>query len=110
MWEEISKTLTHDAQVVALTQDYGNRLAYWGWHNTRNWPYAGDINYHELRGKSFKFGELFSELTRNKQYFLVTDFAELDRQPQLLQQLGQLSVYRQADGYAIYDLSAPMKP
>ena len=110
MWEEISKTLTHDAKVVALTQDYGNRLAYWGWHSTRNWPYAGDINYHELRGKSFKFGELFSDLTRNKQYFLVTDFAELDRQPQLLQQLGKLSVYRQADGYAIYDLSEPIKP
>jgi hypothetical protein len=110
MWEEIGMTFNHDASVVALTQDYGNRLDYWGWQNTRNWPYSGDINYHELRGKSFNFGKLFNNLTQSKQYFLVTDFAEINRQPQLLQQLVRLPVYTQAEGYVIYDLSEPAKP
>ena len=110
MWEEIGMIFNHDASVVALTQDYGSRLDYWGWQNTRNWPNSGDINYHELRGNSFNFGKLFDNLTQSKQYFLVTDFAELNRQPQLLQQLVRLPVYRQADGYVIYDLSEPMKP
>ncbi len=110
MWEEIGMTFNHAASVVALTQDYGNRLDYWGWQNTRNWPYSGDINYHELRGKSFNVDKLFNNLTQSKQYFLVTDFAELNRQPQLLQQLVQLSVYRQSEGYVIYDLSGSTKP
>ena len=86
------------------------RLDYWGWQNTRNWPYAGDINYHELRGKSFEFYKLFDNITQGKQYFLVTDFAELDRQPQLPQELVRLPVYKQGDSYVIYDLSAPTKP
>lgn len=110
MWEEIGMIFNHDESVVALTQDYGSRLDYWGWQNTRNWPNSGDINYHELRGNSFNFGKLFDDLTQSKQYFLVTDFAELDRQPQLLQELVRLPVYRQAEGYVIYDLSGLTKP
>ena len=92
MWEKMGTTLAYAAKVVALTQDYGNWLAYWGSHSRRNWPYAEDTNYHELRGKSFKIGELFSDLTQNKPYFLVTDFAELDR---------RLPIYRQAEGNVI---------
>ena len=105
MWEEIGAIFSHSPNVVALTQDYANRLDYWGWQNARNWPYTGDINYHALRGKSFEFSKLFDNLTRGKQYFLVTDFGELNRQPQLLQQLARLPVYKQGDGYVIYDLS-----
>lgn len=110
MWEKMGTTLTYAAKVVALTQDYGNWLAYWGSHSRRNWPYAEDTNYHEFRGKSFKIGELFSDLTQNKPYFLVTDFAELDRQPQLLEQLNRLPIYRQAGGYVIYNLSELAEP
>lgn len=110
MWEEIGMIFNHGNNVVALTQDYGSRLDYWGWQNTRNWPYSGDINNHKLRGKSFEFYKLFDNLTLGKQYFLVTDFAELDRQPQLLQELARLPVYKQGDGYVIYDLSEPMQP
>lgn len=110
MWEEIGMVFNHRSNVVALTQDYGSRLDYWGWQNTRNWPYAGDINYRKLRGNSFEFYKLFNNLTQGKQFFLVTDFTELNRQPQLLQQLIRLPVYRQADGYTIYNLSGLAKP
>ncbi len=110
MWEEIGMIFNHGPNVVALTQDYGSRLDYWGWQNTRNWPYVGDINYRRLRGNSFEFDKLFDNLTQGKQFFLVTDFAELNRQPRLLQQLVRLPVYRQAEGYVIYDLSEPAKP
>lgn len=107
MWEEIGMIFNHRPNVVALTQDYGNRLDYWGWQNTRNWPYVGDINSRKLRGKSFEFDKSFDNLTQGKQYFLVTDFAELDRQPQLRQQLVRLPVYKQGEGYVIYQLSEP---
>lgn len=110
MWEEIGAIFNHGPNVVALTQDYGNRLDYWGWQNARYWPYTGDINYHTLRGKSFEFSKLFDDLIQGEQYFLVTDFDELDRQPQLLQQLSKLAIYKQGNGYVIYDLSRLVKP
>ena len=110
MWEEIGRIFNHDESVVALTQDYGNRLDYWGWQKARIWPYSGDINYHELRGEEFQFDSFFNKFIQGKRYFLVTDFAELDRQPRLRQQLVRLPVYNQADGYVIYDLSEPTEP
>src|SRR5258706_404291 len=40
-----------DHSVAGLTQDYGERLEYWGWKNIAAWPTTGDLNYHEdLRG------------------------------------------------------------
>ena len=53
MWAEIGNQLGHASGVVALTQDYGQRLNYWGWQNAEIWPNSGDIDYHELRGASF---------------------------------------------------------
>jgi 4-amino-4-deoxy-L-arabinose transferase-like glycosyltransferase len=105
MWAEVGVVLNHKSNVVALTQDYGNRLDYWGWQNTRNWPYIGDIKSRELRGKSFTFYKLFNNLTQDKQFFLVTDFTEFGRQPQLQQRLDRLSVYKQGEGYVIYELA-----
>jgi 4-amino-4-deoxy-L-arabinose transferase-like glycosyltransferase len=104
MWAEIGHLLGHGPNVVALTQDYGSRLAYWGWQDAIIWPNSGDADYHEARGASIDFPELFSNLTVGNAYFLVTDFSELSRQPQLQFQLNVLATYAQGDGYIIYDL------
>lgn len=109
MWVEIGDRLDHGPNVVALTQDYGSRLAYWGWQNAIIWPNSGDIDYHEERGASFDFAARFSNLTRGNTFFLVTDFAELNRQPELIKQLAGFSIYAQGDGYVIYDLNMPVK-
>jgi hypothetical protein len=109
MWAQIGDLLDHGPNVVALTQDYGSRLAYWGWQNALIWPNSGDTEYHEARGASIDFGEQFSELTTGNVYFLVTDFAELARQPQLQAQLADFAVYSQGNGYIIYDLQQPVK-
>ncbi len=108
MWVEIGDLLGHGPNVVALTQDYGSRLAYWGWQNAIIWPNSGDIDYHDIRGASFKFPELFARLTTGNTYFLVTDFAELDRQPELRTRLAGYAVWAQGDGYTIYDLQKPI--
>ncbi len=110
MWAEIGAIFNHGSGVVALTQDYGGRLAYWGWQNATIWPNSGDIDYHDVRGATFKFSQTFDNLTQGKRYFLVTDFAELGRQPQLQQQLARFSVYQQGDGFVIYDLTKPATP
>jgi len=109
MWAQIGDTLGHGGGVVALTQDYGSRLGYWGWQDATIWPNSGDIDYQGVRGGSFEFNKTFDGLTKNQFFFLITDFAELDRQPQLKTQLNNYTVYAQSNGYIIYDLTAPVK-
>ncbi len=108
MWAEIGDKLGHGHNVVALTQDYGTRLAYWGWQDAQIWPNSGDVDYHTARGASINLQRLFPNMTRGKEYFLVTDFDELNRQPDLKQRLAGFSVYAQGSGYVIYDLQKPL--
>ncbi|HEY5983932.1 MAG TPA: glycosyltransferase family 39 protein [Anaerolineales bacterium] len=108
MWSEIGDRLNHGPNVVALSQDYGTRLAYWGWQDTITWPGIIDAAYREARGGSIGFDELFAKLTLGNTYFLVTDFAELERQPFLKQRLLDYQIYAQGAGYVIYDLERPV--
>lgn len=109
MWAQIGDALGHGGGVVALTQDYGSRLAYWGWQNAGIWPNSDAIVYSGLRGASYDFSKTFDGLTKNKRYFLVTDFEELNRQPDLKKRLfSAYSVYAQGDGFLIFDLQNPI--
>lgn len=103
MWVEIRERIG-DKTLVGLTQDYGARLAYWGWISGLNWPQAGDIDYRLERGGEFDFDKVFAELTSGKDYFLVTDFDELARQPKLKEKLRAYTVVFQGYGYLIYDI------
>lgn len=106
MWSEIGEVLGHGPNVVALTQDYGSPLAYWGWQNAIIWPSTGDAEYRTARGGKIDFDELFTKLTVGNKYFLVTDFAELAQQPELAARLSRLGVFAKGEGYVIYDLEA----
>jgi hypothetical protein len=104
MWQEIGQ-VTEGYNLAGLTQDYGSRLAYWGWLPMTSWPTFGDLNYHQdLRGAQDDFEKQFEQLAMRKDLFIVTDFDELDRQPFLEQKLSQFPVFEQGDGYIIYDL------
>lgn len=96
-----------DQKFIALTQDYGARLEYWGLKSTFAWPYVGDQTYISIRGGEFSFAELFEQYSSKKDLFLVTDFEELDSQSQLKEYLIAFPVYSQGDGFVIYDLRQP---
>jgi hypothetical protein len=105
MWAQIGQTLGRDARVVGLTQDYGSRLAYWGWLDSAQWPAAGDLAYHvDLRGAQNDFEERFKNLTSKRDFFLVTLPNELALQPLLKERLATYPIFAQGDGYVIYDL------
>jgi len=107
MWAEIGEQLA-DERVVALTQDYGSRLEYWGWKTVATWPYVGDINYADIRGGTFSFDDLFNEYSSKRDFFLVTDFDELDRQLGLKERLfTSYPIHAQGDGYLVFDLRNP---
>ena len=46
----------------------------------------------------------FEERVADYDYFLVTHFAELEQQPELLAQLDRYAVFAEGDGYILYDL------
>jgi hypothetical protein len=108
MWAEIGEQLL-DKRAVALTQDYGSRLEYWGWKTVATWPYVGDINYIDARGGSFSFDEFFNGYSSRRDYFLVTDFDELDRQLELKNKLfTSYQIDSQGNGYVIFNLRSPI--
>ena len=108
MWEEISGQLGAEARVIALTQDYGSRLEYWGWMTAVTWPYVGDLNYANARGGGFSFDRMFKRFSEKKDYFLVTDFDEFERQSELKERLTtSYPLHAQGNGYLIFDLKNP---
>ena len=107
-WAKLGEEL-HGRAVVALSEDYGYRLQYWGWLVPTNWMTSGDFNLRALAGEQFDARQLFQEYTQGKEFFLVTLFSELDRQPVLKNLLySDYSIYDQGDGYVIFDLRHPL--
>ncbi len=98
-WAEIGDALGHQPGVVALITDYGYPLAYYGWQNVSIWPLPGGVG---------RFDEDFVLHTRKKAYFLITDFDEYNRQPDLQKELSEnYPVLAQGSGYLIFDLKPP---
>ena len=108
MWKQIGEKFEDGTRVIALTQDYGSRLQYWGWRTASTWPYTGDVGYANMRGGVFSFDDLFNKYSSKMSYFLVTDFDEFNRQPELKAHLVKAyPVAFQGDGYLIFDLKNP---
>ena len=103
MWARIGQEI-QDKSVVGLVQDYGARLEYWGWRTIPTWPYTGDFEAMNNRNVQFSFDKTFEDYAARKDYFLVTDFNELNNQPQLKERLQRFPVYMEGDGYKIYNL------
>ncbi len=89
----------------AWRPDYSLPLVYWGWLNTTHWFGVGDFALRQAAGQTFDFAEYFDQQTSGRDYFLVTDFEELARQPQLQSRLeADYPLIRQGDGFQVYDL------
>lgn len=104
MWREIAQII-EGYNVAGLTQDYGSRMAYFGWRNITSVPSYGDILYSAQRGGAAAFEERIDEILSKKDLFLVTDFNDLNRQPYLKEALKQYPIFAEGDGYVIYDLT-----
>jgi hypothetical protein len=108
-WAEIRETLGAGASFVALTEDYGNSLAYWGWLKAPLWPSSGDLYQADVRGNQRDIENLFAEITAQKAFFLVTDLEDFAKQPGLQAELSIYPILEQGDGYLIYDLEHPLE-
>lgn len=101
-WKEVGQAIPQDADVIGLTQDYGFRLMYWGWRKVSLWPLSTDLS--DVQGGNKEAASNFADLTEGREYFLVTSFGQLEKQPGLEEILDQYPVAAQGDGYRLYDL------
>ena len=102
VWKEIGDAIPADAKVIGLTHDYGYRLMLWGWRKVALWPLSTDLA--QVRHGDVDFAGQFAELTADKDYFLVTSFGQLNKQPTLEKLLEAYPIAAQGDGYVLYDL------
>jgi 4-amino-4-deoxy-L-arabinose transferase-like glycosyltransferase len=100
-WKQVGDALPADADVIALTQDYGYRLMLFGWYKVSLWHLVTDLSETRAGGQD---ASDFSERTEGKEYFLVTAFGQLDKQPDLKKILSQYPIAAEGDGYVLYDL------
>jgi len=104
-WQSLGQRVGNSSKVVALSEDYGYRLAYWGWNSPANWMSSEDIRIRQSAGQNFNFDETFSKVTEGRDYFIVTLPDELERQPLLKQKLQTYSKILYSDNRTtIYDL------
>ena len=98
-WGKVGNAMNHQPGVIALTTDYGDPLKYYGWQNSEPWLPQGDMK---------TFERAFITQTVGKSYFLITDFDELNRQPDLRKRLqSSYPILVRGTGYMVYDLLHP---
>ena len=104
-YREVGDLLRDEGKVVALSEDYGYRLNYWGWLNVTHFPSAGDLWYQEKRGDPQDFAQTFNKYIEGHSFFLVTDFDEWALQENLRDYLTEnYPLYAEGDGYLVFDL------
>jgi hypothetical protein len=110
-WQKIGSLLPTDGKIVALTQDYGYRLLYYGWRKVTLWQTSGEQELADLRGREKEFENSFTNKIDGKDYFLITAFNQLNDQPKLQTMLSSnYPVFAEGNGYLIYDLAHPLNP
>lgn len=105
LWASIGTAIPSNEEVIALTQDYGFDLMYWGWRRVDLWPLATDLA--AVRNSDRDLAARFQAITAGKDLFLVTAFGQLDGQPELKKILSGYAVAAEGDGYVLYDLHQP---
>jgi 4-amino-4-deoxy-L-arabinose transferase-like glycosyltransferase len=105
----IGEVLGHTSTpVVSLAQDYGGRLAYWGWQPNVAWYDESMLVLRDLAGRDIDLAGQFPKMIEGKRFFVVTHLAELERQAYLKDVLySNYPVYAEGKGYVIFDLAHP---
>ncbi|HSM25210.1 MAG TPA: glycosyltransferase family 39 protein [Anaerolineaceae bacterium] len=104
-WQKMESVFDRKDSIIGITQDYGYRLNYWGWTGIENWMSSSDFSLRELAGQEFDMKTLFEEEVQGKDYFLVTQLSELDRQPEIRTILYEnYQIKEETSDYIIFDL------
>jgi hypothetical protein len=104
-WSALGEKLGQNGPVLTISQDYGYRLAYWGWQQVDSWYDSGDLELRSLDGRQLDLGERFIEQAAGKSFLVVTQMGKLDQQPEIKDFITKTyPVFAEGQGYIIFDL------
>ncbi|NOZ68848.1 MAG: phospholipid carrier-dependent glycosyltransferase [Deferribacteres bacterium] len=106
---EIGEIVGHTTKVITLSSNYGELLAYYGELTAYPWQTSLTFQIYKMQGINVPpIDELFNTFYKRwgfPSYFIITDFRELDRQPELKNFLDKnFPVMIRNNNYLIYDL------
>jgi len=79
-WEQAGEYIGRDATVIGVFENYGYRLAYWGWNYVSSWTTSGDVTLRRLAGQDIDLPSQFDERIADYDFFVVGDRQEYERQ------------------------------
>jgi hypothetical protein len=108
-WQAIGEAIPRNGRFMALTQGYGFPLTYYGWKRVNLWPVSQELKLSLLRGtRMAEFDQFFAQKTADHDYFLITAFQQLERQPLLKETLyADYLLLEETDAYLLFDLRTP---
>ena len=106
-YKKVADFVGHESKVVALSQDYGNRIAYFGWIKPKPWKIKDNFDQTpQLNSEMDPFEEYFREFTAGFDYFLITRMNEFHQQEQLHDYLYEnFDILEDGGSYIIFDLN-----
>lgn len=106
-YNKVAGFVERDAKIVTISQDYGTRIAFYGWIVTKQWKSTGDRAYSALRGTIQEpFQEEFDSFTAGYDYFLITSINQFQKQVELYNHLYEnYTIHEEGGGYIIFDLN-----
>jgi 4-amino-4-deoxy-L-arabinose transferase-like glycosyltransferase len=107
-WTTLGEKLGQNGPVLAIAQDYGYRLAYWGWQDVYSWYDSGDLDIRILDGRRFDLAQRFQDLTSNKRFLVVTQLNRFEQQPDIKDFVYKTyPIFAEGKGYVVFDLAHP---
>ena len=106
-YKKVADFVGRESKVVTLSQDYGNRIAYYGWIKPKDWKaFKNNIQNPILDSEMDPFEEYFREFTAGFDYFIITRIKEFERQEQLHDLLYEnFDIFEEGGGYIIFNLN-----
>jgi len=97
--------------VASVSQDYGDRLEYWGWQPNEAWLDESQLALRQAAGRDIQLAERFTEFMKGKRFFVVTRLAELENNSALRESLyNNYPIHAEGKGFVIFDLANPLNP
>ncbi|MBN2030116.1 glycosyltransferase family 39 protein [bacterium] len=100
VFKEIGEHVDHSTKTVFLANDYGKPLLYYGMLSGSDWPPHIDFLVGGISEKEYLD---FLLSTESSEYFIVTNFPELEIQQNLKEILENYPILVSNDTYQIYD-------
>jgi hypothetical protein len=107
-WTGLGEKLGQNGPVFTISQDYGYRLAYWGWQDVSSWYDTGDLDLRSLDGRQIDTLQRFQQQTSGKHFLVITQINRIEQQPEIKDFIYKTyPIFAEGKGYVIFDLTHP---